>query len=484
MAVLSGRRVIVALVVLLVSLPAFVQPQSQVVVFTHANVIDGGGAEMTRDMTVTIADGRISDLQPSRKSAPPSSARIIDATNKFLIPGLWDMHVHWYDARFLSLFLANGVTGVRIMWGMPPHLQWRANFNAGTLAGPRMFIASAIFDGPHPVWPSSTVVSNAADAKAAVAAAKQSGYDFIKVYNRLPRDAYFAIADEAARQGLTFAGHVPAAVTAGEVSDAHQKSIEHLTGILSSVSSAETEVRKRAAEVSTAGDAATGISAETRAALRELQERILATYDADKASALYARFVRNGTWMCPTLVVLRSMASLADPSFVADPRLKYMPPQIRTSWNPANAPLLKTKTAADYEIDRRTLRKQFELVGAMNRASVRIIAGTDVLNPFAFPGFSLHDELALLVDAGLTPMQALRAATGGAAEFMGRNDVGMVKRGNLADIVLLDASPLENIRNTTKIAAVVANGRLYDRAALDLLLADAEKAANAGSGMD
>src|SRR5262249_2000454 len=248
--------------------------------------------------------------------------------------------------------------------------------------------------------------------------------------------------------------------------------------------SAETEVRKRAAEVSTAGDAATGISAETRAVLRELQERVVATYDAEKASALYARFVRNGTWMCPTLVVLRSMASLDDPSFVADPRVKYMPPQIRTSWNPANAPFLKTKTAADYEVDRRTLRKEYELVGGMNRVGVRIIAGTDVLNPFAFPGFSLHDELALLVDAGLTPMQALRAATGGAAEFMGRNDVGMVKRGNLADVVLLDAGPLENIRNTTRIAAVVANGHLYDRAALDGLLADAERVANSGSGID
>jgi Amidohydrolase family len=484
MAVFPGCRVIAALVVLLVTLPAIVRPQSQVVVFTHANVIDGSGAEMARDMTVTIADGRISDLQASGTSAPPSSARVIDATNKFLIPGLWDMHVHWYDARLLGLFLANGVTGIRVMWGMPLHLEWRANFNASTLAGPRMFIASAIFDGPNPVWPRSTVMSDAAQAKAAVAAAKQNGYDFIKVYNRLSRDAYFAIAEESARQGLSFAGHVPNAVTAGEASDAHQKSIEHLTGILSSVSSAEAEVRKRAAEVSTAGNAAVGISAESRAALRELQELILATYDAEKASALYARFVRNGTWMCPTLVVLRSGASLDDPSFVADPRLKYMPPAIRTSWDPANAPFSKTKTAADYEVGRRTLRKQYEVVGAMNRAGVRIIAGTDVLNPFVFPGFSLHDELALLVEAGMTPAQALRAATGGAAEFMGRNDVGMVKRGNLADLVLLDASPLENIRNTTRIAAVVTNGRLYDRAALDRLLADAEKVANPGAGMD
>jgi imidazolonepropionase-like amidohydrolase len=484
MAVFAGRRVIVALVVLLTTLPAIVQPQPQRIVFTHANVIDGSGGAMARDMTVTIADGRISDLQPSGTAVPPSSARVIDATNKFLIPGLWDMHVHWYDTHLLGLFLANGVTGIRVMWGMPLHLEWRANVNAGTSAGPRVFAASAIFDGPNPVWPQSTVVSNAAEAKAAVATAKQAGYDFIKVYNRLPRDAYFAIADESARQGLSFAGHVPTAVTAAEASDAHQKSIEHLTGILSSVSSAEAEVRKRAAELSTAGNAAIGVGAESRAQLRALQERILATYDAEKASALFARFKRNGTWISPTLVVLRSMASLDNPSFVADPRLKYMPAQITTMWDPANAPFLQTKTAPDYAVDRRALQKQYALVGAMNRAGVRIIAGTDALNPFAFPGFSLHDELALLVDAGLTPAQALRAATGGAAEFMGRSDVGMVKRGNLADLVLLDASPLDNIRNTTRIAAVVTNGRLYDRAALDRLLADAARLAHPGARMN
>jgi cytosine/adenosine deaminase-related metal-dependent hydrolase len=226
MVVFSGCRVIAALVILLVTFSAIVRPQPQVVVFTHANVIDGSGAEMARDMTVTIADGRIGDLQPSGTSSPPSSARIIDATNKFLIPGLWDMHVHWGDASLLGLFLANGVTGIRLMWGDPIHPEWRANFKAGTLAGPRLFIASPIFDGPNPVWPGSTVVSNASEAKEAVAAAKRAGYDFIKVYDHLPRDAYFAIADESARQGVGFAGHVPTAVTADEASDAHQRSIE------------------------------------------------------------------------------------------------------------------------------------------------------------------------------------------------------------------------------------------------------------------
>jgi imidazolonepropionase-like amidohydrolase len=342
-----------------------------------------------------------------------------------------------------------------------------------------MFIASPIVDGPNPVWPGSKVVAGAADAKEAVHAIKAGGYDFVKVYNRLPRDAYFAIADEAARAGLTFAGHVPNLVTPAEASDAHQKSIEHLDGLLSGVSSAEAEVRKRAAELSTGGEAGSGVTAESRAARRELSERILATTDPAKASQLFERFVRNGTWNCPTLTVLRAIASLDDPAFVSDPRLKYMPAAIRTQWRPDNDPRLKTKTAADYEVGRRVLKRQVEMVGAMNRAGVRLIAGTDVLNPFAFPGFSLHDELALLVQAGLTPMEALRAATASAAEFMGRSDLGTLKRGNAADLVLLDRNPLDDIHNSTAIAAVVANGRLFDRAALDRMLADIEKLAAA-----
>ena len=475
------RRVIWALglVLLWQSQPA--TPQTSAIVFTHATVIDGTGAAPMADMTVTIEQGQIAALEPSAKAKVPASAHVIDAAGKYLIPGLWDMHVHWYDRRFLGLFLANGVTGIRVMWGMPLHLMWRKDIAAGTLDGPRMFIASPIVDGPNPVWPGSTVVTGAAEAKEAVDAIKRGGYDFVKVYNRIPRDAYFAIADEAARVGLTFAGHVPNLVTPAEASDAHQKSIEHLDGLLSGISSVEAEVRQRAAELSTGGEAGTGVTAESRAARRELSERILATTDPAKASQLFERFVRNGTWNCPTLTVLRAIASLDDPAFVSDPRLKYMPQSLRTQWRPDNDPRLKTKTPADYEVGRRVLKKQFEMVGTMNRAGVKLVAGTDVLNPFVFPGFSLHDELALLVQAGLTPMQALQAATSSAAAFMGRSDLGTVKRGNVGDVVLLNRNPLDDIRNTTSVAVVVANGRLYDRASLDRMLADAEKLAGEGA---
>jgi imidazolonepropionase-like amidohydrolase len=319
------------------------------------------------------------------------------------------------------------------------------------------------------------VVADAAAAEAAVNRFASQGYDFIKVYNRLPRDAYFAIAKTAKARGLPFAGHVPTAVSAIEASDAGQKSIEHLTGIFLAASRDEAQLRERTLAVARGGEANTGISRDTRAAMRTINEGLLASYDEQKAAAVFAAFVNNGTWQCPTLTVLRSMASLDDAQFTGDARLKYLPRQIRDRWNPANDPLLATKPADDYAFDRRVLKKQMEIVGAMHKAGVRILAGTDVLNPFAFPGFSLHDELALLVQAGLSRADALRAATINPAIYMGmEKTAGSVDPGRNADVVLLDANPLDDIAATTRIHAVIVRGRLLDRAALDSMLAHAE----------
>jgi imidazolonepropionase-like amidohydrolase len=219
-----------------------------------------------------------------------------------------------------------------------------------------------------------------------------------------------------------------------------------------------------------------GITAESRAASRELSEQVLATYDEAKAAALFARLAKDRTWQCPTLTVIRNLASLDDPAFTSDARLKYTPRQIREAWNPANDARTATKSKADYELDRRTLRKYMEIVAAMKKAGVEFLAGTDALNPFAFPGFSLHDELDLLVQSGLTPAEALRAATINPARFL-RDDAanGSVAPGKNADLVLLDANPLDSVRNTQRIAAVVVRGRYLDRAELDRMLAAVEK---------
>jgi imidazolonepropionase-like amidohydrolase len=408
-------------------------------VFVHATVIDATGAPAQSDATVVIMGNRITAIGKSAAVPTPANARTVDATGKFLIPGLWDMHVHWYAKDYLPLFIANGVTGARIMWGMPEHHEWRKEIAHGSLLGPRLLIASAIIDGPNPTWPGSDTASNAVEGRAAVIKAKQEGADFVKVYSGLPRDAYFAIVDEAKKQGLPVEGHVPYSVSPEEASAAGQKSIEHLNKILPACT-------------------------------------IQDVYNPVKAEALFAEFKANHTWQCPTLTVLHLNA--ADPSIVTDARVKYMPSLIRSYWTSANN-RFTNQPPATVVSGKKTFQMNLGIVGAMQRAGVGILAGTDTGNPYCFPGFSLHDELAWLVQAGLTPMEAIQAATRNAARFMDRqNELGTIEQGKLADLVLLDANPLDDIANTRKIAAVVYGGRLFPKSSLDQMLAKMEALAS------
>jgi imidazolonepropionase-like amidohydrolase len=452
-------------------------PQPQPLVFPHVTVIDATGAPARSDMTVVITGSRISTIGETGKVRVPHDAQVIDATGKFVIPGLWDMHVHWDLKASLPLFIANGVTGMRLMWGMPRHHAWRKEFEQGTLLGPRLVIASPIVDGPHPIWPGSVAVGTAAEAREAVRALKHDGADFIKIYSRLPREAFFAIVEETAKQGLPFAGHVPQSVSAAEASEAGQHSIEHLTGILVACSTREEELRQ-ASE-----DAWSHLPPDQRlpspSSTRPRTRMMLESFSVEKAATLFARLKRNHTWQCPTLTVRRSNAFLDDPNFRRDPRLKYLPVHVKARWDPAADFRFKARTAEDFALARVVYQKQVELVGMMHRAGVEFLAGTDVGNPYCFPGFSLHDELGLLVQAGLTPMEALQSATRNPARFLGKEqELGTVEAGKIADLVLLDANPLQDISNTQRIHAVVVNGRLLDRVALDALLAQAEATAN------
>lgn len=437
-------------------------------VLLHANVVDVRDGSIARDVAVTITGNRIVAVASS--TVAPANANLVDATGKYVIPGLWDMHVHWFDERYLPLFIANGVTGVRQMWGFELHQKWRERIASGELVGPRQVIASPIIDGPQPIWPGSVAVKDAAEARAAVAAAKAAGFDFIKVYSLLPRDAFLAIAEEASKTHLPFAGHVPFTVRASEAAAAGIQSIEHLTGVLLECSSHEDAIRQAQ------------LAAKTNPELfrigRATAKELLDTYDERKAAALFARLVQNRTWQCPTLTVNRSTAHLADADFVKDDRLRYMPEEMRQGWDPRNDFRFRDLKPEDFATRKLTYAKQLQIVGVMNRAGVRFVAGTDVGNPYCFPGFSLHDELALLVEAGLSPLQALQAATANAAELTGSSELGAVAAGKLADLVVLDANPLKDIHNTTKIAAVVFDGRYYPREALAQMLAAAEKLAS------
>lgn len=452
----------------------------RVLVITHVTVIDteadtAGGASRS-DETVIVRGDRIAEEGPSGKVRIPRGSQTIDASGKFLIPGLWDMHVHLNYKDYLPLFIANGVTGVRVMWGDPDHWQWRKQIDDGQLLGPRMMIGSAIIDGPNPYWRGSISVANEAQARRVVDEAKRNGADFVKIYQFLPRDLYLDIADEAKKRAIPFAGHVPISVTAEEASFAGQKSFEHLVGVLPACSTRSADLEKAAQ-----ADLVEDLQSRPKfwgTHTAELRDELLQTYSPQKAEALSAVFKKNGTWQCPTLTLWHMFAYGDGPAFLNDPRLKYVPPAMKAGWDPAHVDN-RTQTADDFAFLKREFQTDLKVVGTMERSGVGILAGTDAQNPYSFYGFSLHDELGFLVDAGLSPMQALQAATLNPARFFGKEkDLGSVEKGKLADLVLLDANPLVAIANTKKINAVVYRGELFPRTSLDAMLAKAEALAS------
>jgi imidazolonepropionase-like amidohydrolase len=451
------------------------QVDASALALTHVTVIDATGAPPKPDMTVLIIDRRIREIGKSSSTHSPHGTKIIDANGKFLIPGLWDMHVHWSDTDYLPLFLATGITGMRIMWGDPVHHEWRKLSEAGKLLAPHLVIASELIDGPKPFWPSSISVSTVAQARAAVDQAKQNGADFVKVYSFLPREEYFAIVDEAKKQNIPFAGHLPLAVSAEEASNAGQKSFEHLFGMLPAFSS-HSEEFLQAYRDDLADALAGGHPTFWGAHYKALRQMELDSYSPERAATLFNTFKRNGTFQVPTLTLLRSIAYVDDHTFTSDPRLKYVPPRMREEWNAADATYdFGPRSPEDGIFFKKEFQKELELVVAMQQAGVGILAGTDTSNPYCIPGFSLHDELGLMVKAGLTPMQALQTATINPARFLGgEKDSGTIETGKVADLVLLDANPLDDIANTQKINAVIYGGKLFPRTEIDRMLAQVE----------
>jgi imidazolonepropionase-like amidohydrolase len=464
-------RHIVLYAFFLLSACAFLAGQTSspsVLIIHDVTVIDATGAPPQAHRTVIVRDGKIEEVGSSAAGMGAKlSGTHVDGSGKFLIPGLWDMHVHmvfgdWFPRGkevTLPLFIANGVTGVRDMGGELEVLQqWRKEIAAGTLIGPRMVISGPMLDGPQPRFPSSIAIKTPEDGRRAVDDLKRRGADFIKLQSLIPREAVFAIAEEARRQGISFVGHVPDSVRAAEASNAGQKSFEHLIGIFEGSSPLEDEFLKGP----------------------KTESKFLSTYDPARAAALFALLAKNHTWQCPTLVWERGGNLIDQTNFARDVRARYVPAYWKdVTWKRFTEQIMHDFNTDDLATRRRFVEKELEVVNAMHRAGVSFLAGTDTPpGVYIFPGFSLHEELQRFVAAGFTPMEALQTATLNPAKFLGMDDrLGTVEKGKFADLVLLDANPLDDIRNTQKIAAVVVNGRYLSRAELDKMLANVERAA-------
>ena len=396
-------------------------------VIRHVTVIDATGAPAKRDRDVVIRGGRIASVDSAGLAAPPRDAQVIDATGKFLIPGLWDMHGHLTDATEAAfpLLVMNGVTGVRDLGGDLARIdRWRREIEKGERLGPRILRAGPFVDGIKPGASHRLTVTSAAEAQRAVDSLQTLGVDFIKVHNKLPRDAFFALLERARARGLPVAVHLPAGVSSAEASDSGATSLEHIETLV------ESALYR------------TGATAKTF-------EQALAENSGAAGDSLFARFARNGTTYVPTLVAYyRGFALWNDKPGAASRRI------------PA-------------------FRKFIEMTGAMHRAGVRVLTGSDFTESAVgiLPGADLHQELAFLVEAGFTPMEALQAATVKCAEFLGlRDSFGTIEPGKVADLVLLDGDPIDNINCTRLVNATVLRGRLVPVAETRAHLAAAKTA--------
>jgi imidazolonepropionase-like amidohydrolase len=461
-------------------------PRKPALAITHVTVIDATGAAPQQDMTLLIADQRIAVLGPSGSTAIPRGAQILDATGKFLIPGLVDMHVHLTGAGepggsrefIIPLLLANGITTVRDMGGnVEDLLRLRNEISSGIRLGPQMFFTGPYLDGDPPAYQPSIVIKSASEARAAVDRLATAGVDFIKTQSRLDREAYFSIAEESKRLHIRFVGHVPDRVSALEASQAGQASIEHLTGILLACSSKEDELRR----ARFAPDPPNGTPAQAHARDRAWRRKLLDTYSPQKTEALLHAFVTNGTWQVPTFPIMVHLGFVTpETDLLQDSRMRYVPQNVHKIWVQGMQAQLQNYSDADFALRDEIVRRSLKIVGKMQAAGVRIMAGTDIAAPNVFPGSSLHEDLSFLVEAGLTPMHALQSATKNPAEFLGKLQTqGTIERGKFADLLLLDANPLVDIHNTQKIRSLFVRGKLLDRTALDELLASEEKFAAA-----
>jgi imidazolonepropionase-like amidohydrolase len=436
------QRLLFAICVLTTSAPA------QTLTITHVTLIDITDGRAQPDTTVTIDGDRITAITRSTKTSP-SSGQIVDARGQYLIPGLWDMHTHVYfddtaadgTALILPLLLANGITGIRDMGSeLDLVLHARAEIDAHRLLGPRMIVSGPMLDGPKSQYKASIPITTPEDGRKAVGMLKNRGVDFIKTQSGIPRAAYFAIAEESKKRGIEFEGHVPDSIRAAEAVAAGQRSFEHLIGIFEASSPDEDKYL-------------TG---------KKSPGAFLATWNADREAGIIRLLAKNHVWQCPTLFWERGQWLVDAIDYSKDPDLAWAARTWVTKlWPASQKSLLKSLDTDPLPVREQFVVHELDIIRKLKAANVPFLAGTDTpAGVDVIPGVSLHLELQRFVAAGFTPLEALQTATLNPAKFYNRlTDYGPIQKGRIADLVLLEANPLDDIGNTRKISGVIADGR-------------------------
>jgi imidazolonepropionase-like amidohydrolase len=434
----------------------------QLVAITHATVVDPDAARPRHDQTIVVRGSRIEAVGPSTSTPVPREARVVNATGKYVIPGMWDMHVHTDvpgGRALLPLYVAHGVTGVRDMNGRLEVVRgFQREVAAGTVVGPRM-VASGPFLVGRPLPPELGIpfhlVNDSASAVAAVAAVAASGADFLKVHNGIPADAYRVIAAEARRRGMVFTGHVSPPTTVVEAAAAGQRSQEHLYAFANLCSAADSAVV---------------------AAGHPIQLFIMGACTSAPQAGVYAALARHRRWVTPTLIVQELVATMRPTIVAGDATAQFYSDALmrRVAMEMELPPTPPTTAVSAGTV---LFRKRMEVVRGLLTAGVPLLGGTDSPLAAGGPGHSLVGELRHLVAAGLSPREALRTVTTEPARYLAADSLGAVAPGAVADLVVLDANPLADIGNVARVQLVVANGRVYDRAAREALVAAARAAA-------
>jgi len=430
---------------LILPIMSFCQTRNHNCLITEVNIIDVKTGKVLKNKTIAIDNNRISAIY-DKKILGSVSTSVIDGKGKYLIPGLWDMHAHykWSHVDLDPLLIANGITGVREMWGdMPAFVDIPERMQPEGYLPPDVYLSGDLIDGNPPSFPiGSIVVTTPEEAVGAVQSQIDKKVDFIKVYSMLNEECFMAIAKEATKRNIPFAGHIPNNVSIYTAIEAGMASSEHLYGFLNACSSVDTT-----------------------------NEVLINTFSEKRFDSICSVLAKSSMWLCPTLAVNRAMSYLNDSIFINDNRIAYLPGYVLEIWNQKLTPYTKSQIEDFANSTRIRYLFELSLLGKMNEKGVKFLAGTDFPNPYVFPGFSLHDELLLMVNGGMPTIDALRTATINPAIFMNKElDFGSVEVGKLASLVLLKKNPLENIENTKTIETVIIRGKVYDRKALDLML--------------